>query len=252
MGKYKRKAHKRLRRGTKQFSYNTVSRRTTRSRSTVTKGSRAMYWHGSPFPREYVTQITYAENITITATTGAPNSYLYSMNGLYDPNISGTGGQPRYFDTLCGANNGTAPYYNYRVFASKISIAAMPATTTTDTLAMRGWLGLGLYNTTATGPATLAEMQARGDYKTKFINYWYASNSMAKMKRYAKPQHLFDIKDVKDDDGLQGDYTANPSKQGRWAITWVPFNETSTVTISVLVKIKYYVTFYNRNDVADS
>lgn len=211
--------------------------------------SRALVWNGTPFPREYTTQITFADNVTLTAT-GTPGTYLYSFNGLYDPNVTGTGGQPRYLDTLCGANNGTAPYYNYRVFASKINVMAFP--TGTDAMVMRGYLGVGLYNTTATGPATLAEMRARGDYKVRFINYWYASNALAHIKRYSKVKSLFDIKDVKDDNDLVGDFTANPAKAGRWAITWAPYDEVSTRTISMLVKITYYVTFFNRNDVADS
>lgn len=52
----------------------------------------SMAWHGSPFPRELVTQITYAENLQITSTIGAPSNYLFSSNSLYDPNVSGTGG----------------------------------------------------------------------------------------------------------------------------------------------------------------
>lgn len=227
-----------------------VYRRSRNGDLRVTRYSRALYWNGSPFPREYTTQLTYAENISVTSTAGVPYTYLYTFNGLYDPNITGTGGQPRYLDTLCGANNGTAPYLNYRVFASKISIQAFP--TGSDAMTMRGWLGLGLYNTTATGPSTLAEMRARGDYKVRFVNYWYASNALCKMSRYAKVKSLFDIKDVKDDNDLVGDYTTNPSKQGRWAITWQPYDETATRSIQVLVKIQYYVTFFNRNDVADS
>lgn len=212
--------------------------------------SSALVWHGSPFPREYPTQITFSDNVTLTSTSGAPASYLWSINSLYDPNVTGTGGQPRYFDTLCGANGTAAPYYNYRVFASKIRIQAIP--TGADALTMRGFIGLGLFNTTATQPSSLSEMRARGDYKTKFIGYWYANNGTCKMKRFMKTKSLFDIKDVKDDNDLVGDYQTSPSKSGRWAVTWVPFDEVTTRSIQFSVVITYYVTFFNRNDVADS
>lgn len=48
-------------------------------------------WGSCPFPRELTTQVTYAENLQITSTAGVPNNYLFSTNGLYDPNITGVG-----------------------------------------------------------------------------------------------------------------------------------------------------------------
>lgn len=214
----------------------------------ASKGSLA--WGGSPFPRELTTQLTYSENFTLSSTTGVPGTYLFSANGLYDPNISGTGTQPRFFDTLCGANNTTAPYNNYRVYASKITAEVIP--NGSDSVGMRGFIGIGLYNTTATAPDTLAEMRMRVDYKTRFLGYWSGGHDVARLSRYAEFKQLFGIKDMKDDPNVVGDYTANPSKQARWAITYAPSDESSSRDVKVLVKIRYYVSFFDRNDVASS
>lgn len=212
------------------------------------KGSIA--WGGSPFPRELTTQLTYAENFTLSSTTGIPATYLFSANGLYDPNVTGTGSQPRFFDTLCGANNTTAPYNNYRVYAGKITVEVIP--TGSDSTSMRGFIGVGLYNTTATGPSTLAEMRMRVDYKTRFLGYWSGGHDVARISRYADFKTLFGIKDMKDDPNVVGDSTANPSKSARWAVTYCPSDESSSRDVKVLVKIRYYVSFFDRNDVADS
>lgn len=211
---------------------------------------KSLAWAGSPFPREMWTTLTYTENIVMTSTTGAPSTYLFSTNGLYDCNISGTGNQPRYFDTLCGSNNTTAVYNNYKVHASKIDIQVIA--TGSDSTACRGFIGIGLYNTTASAPSSLAELRVRPDFKTKFLGYWSGGHDLVKMKRFTTTKHLFGIKDIADSEDLQGDKSANPSKDARWAICYVPFDETSTRTVSVLVRIKYFVQFYDMNDVADS
>lgn len=203
------------------------------------------------FPKTMRTKLTYAENISITSSLGVPYNYLFSVNGCYDPNITGTGTQPRYFDTLCGATNTAAPYYNYRVFGSKITIEAIA--TGGDSTACRGFMGIGLYNTTTSGPSSLFEMRARKDYKTKFIGYWSGGHDMCKISRNCKSvAPLFGIKDIKDDLNLAGDYSYNPATEARWAITYIPFDESTSRSVQVLVKIVYDVEFFNRNDVLNS
>lgn len=159
-------------------------------------------------------------------------------------------GQPRFFDTLCGPNNGTAPYYNFRVFAGKITVEVIP--TGSDSTSMRGFIGIGLFNTTATAPSTLAEMRMRADYKTKFLGYWSGGHDVCKISRYADIATLFGVKDLKDDQDTKGDYTTGPAKSARWGITYCPSDESSTRDVKILMKIKYYVQFFDRNDVGDS
>ena len=100
-------------------------------------------WYGSPFGRSLRTEMTFAENREIPVTAGVPYTYLYSINSLYDPNVTGTGNQPRFFDTICGANNTSAPYQQYRVYASKIEVTFIP--TGADSVTMRGLVGIGLF-----------------------------------------------------------------------------------------------------------
>ena len=59
--------------------------------------------------------MVYSDQFQLTCTAGALQQYTFAMNGLYDPNLTGTGSQPRYFDTLCGANTTAAPYRAYVV-----------------------------------------------------------------------------------------------------------------------------------------
>jgi len=72
------------------------------------------------FPNQLRFTHRYAETVTRQSTTGTINQYVWSANGLYDPNITGTGHQPLYFDQL------TAVYNHYTVLRSKISIQVVP------------------------------------------------------------------------------------------------------------------------------
>jgi len=73
-----------------------------------------------------------------------------------------------------------------------------------------------------------------------------------KLSRYIRIKDLFGIKDMKDDEDTASVYNNSPVKAGRIAISYIPFDETSTRTIQCLVKIRYYVQFFQRNDVSDS
>lgn len=207
-------------------------------------------WHGSPFPRSLRTQVTYADNYTQTITAGAPYNYLFSTGSLYDPNVTSTGNQPRFFDTLCGANGGSAPYTSYRVFGSTINIRVIA--TGSDSIACRGWVGIGLFDTSSTGPSTAAEMNARADFRTKYIGYWGSGHDMCEMTRSMRQKDLFDIKDIRDQQECGAVYNASPVLDGRWCVTIVPSDETASRTYQVFLKITYDCEFYKRNDVADS
>lgn len=58
----------------------------------------------------------YDLQLTRTTTAGALSVYNFSANGLFDPNITGTGHQPMGFDTMM------TYYEQYTVLRSKISV----------------------------------------------------------------------------------------------------------------------------------
>lgn len=237
--------------GKKNYSSTTVIPKMIMRRNPTTVGAQGS-WYGSPFGRHMRTKLTYGESVAITSTSGVPFGYLFSIGGLYDPNITGTGGQPRFMDTLCGANGGVAPYNSYRVFGSKIKVTFMPAPTgSSDSLGMRGIVGIGLYDSTASAPSTIAELLARKDFKTKFLGYWYATDHTT-ITRTCDNATFFDIKDLRDNQETAAAYNANPALDGRWSVLWAPADEVSTRITQAYVSIEYDVEFFKRNDVSDS
>jgi len=244
-GKRRAKKYTATRKATKMIKARLNTKRGLRYTGTV----RSLAWHGAPFPPQLMTQFTYAENIQITSTVGVPFNYLYSSNSLYDPNVTATGTQPRFFDTMMGANATNAPYQNYRVYKSRITIEAIDLT---DSINARGYIGVGFFPSTVTGPSTLAELRARSDFKIKYMGIYTGGKELCKITRVGLNKTIFGIKDMKDDEETQALYNASPAKAGRWCITYIPFNETSTVVIHCMVKITYFCQLFTRNDVQDS
>ncbi len=66
--------------------------------------------------------LRYVEDVlSVTGTTGAVGGYVFSANGLFDPNITGTGHQPMGFDQMM------LLYEQATVIASKISFTVYNA-----------------------------------------------------------------------------------------------------------------------------
>lgn len=69
-----------------------------------------------PFPLLMQSTQKYAELVTLTLDSGGAFYYTFSCNGMYDPNVSSTGHQPLYFDSM------TEIYNHFTVLTSKIKI----------------------------------------------------------------------------------------------------------------------------------
>ena len=67
-------------------------------------------------PPNFTTTHKYSEYNQITIGAGGYASYVFSANGMYDPNITSTGHQPYYFDTM------SALYNHYCVVRSKCTL----------------------------------------------------------------------------------------------------------------------------------
>lgn len=71
---------------------------------------------GLGFPKKTLTTHRYASTANVTSTSSAIQTYRFSANGMFDPDITSTGHQPLYFDQL------SAIYDHYVVLGSKITL----------------------------------------------------------------------------------------------------------------------------------
>lgn len=70
---------------------------------------------GAGLPKKVVVTHKYSEYVQLYNAAGATQHYQFSCNGMYDPNVTGGGHQPLYFDQF------VALYNHYTVIGSKIT-----------------------------------------------------------------------------------------------------------------------------------
>lgn len=68
-----------------------------------------------PLPSTITVPMRYVEFFALDAPIGTPTYHTFSANGLYDPNVTGTGHQPMGFDQMMTL------YNHYEVIGSKIT-----------------------------------------------------------------------------------------------------------------------------------
>jgi len=191
------------------------------------------------FPRMMKMSHTYNVQLAL-ASSGSTSNYYFSCNGLYDPDITGTGTQPLYFDTM------TSIYDHYAVIGSKAKITIWPAGTTA-TESLRVILNI---DDDAAGAGTNMDgiAQQKGAVQgftgglnpTKLVltNDWSA-------KKYFAGSTLANTE-------LQGTASANPTEQSYYRITYRAADGVSTVNFYISVEITYIAIWKELKDILPS
>lgn len=209
-----------------------------------------MKWGKGPFPENLWTEVVYAQQITLTSVAGAPATHTYCLNGLYDPDITTTGGQPRYFDTLCGANNTAAPYNKYVVKAARAKVIAFDQGP--DSAGVPTMIGLTSCPSSTTAPNSIGELMQRNDTNYGYLGHYYGGKPFAQVTRTTDIAATLGVKDLEDNGNVQAQYNANPSNLVYLYVVAAPMNQSSEPTIVLQVEIRYWVKFFALNDVPDS
>lgn len=96
----------------------TYRRRKTARKYGIVRTPMPNIYNGA-FPSSKTVKLKYNEYIPISSNTSGTvlSQYNFRANSLYDPNQSGTGHQPMYFDTYAGL------YNHYLVLGSRIRVS---------------------------------------------------------------------------------------------------------------------------------
>lgn len=203
----------------------------TRNRSTVVAGK--------GFPKKMVMTHKYSEIAQITSATGNVGIYQYRANGMYDPNITGTGHQPYYFDQM------SALYDHYTVIGSKILIKATPLSTLTNPMLIACYK-----NDDATVTPT-----KMSDYIEQSESSWALfpvdSCSPATLNMSWSAKQTFGGS-VLGNDNLQGTGSSDPTEQTVYTIAVQSTDGLTNQAIVVEVLIEYIAVWDELRDLAGS
>lgn len=216
-----------------------MNRKRFPKRKSSKKNYRPLYTVNYPLAKTTVRRLKYVDYFNINPAAGLFGSYIFSANGLYDPNISGTGHQPYAFDTLMQM------YNHYIVLGSKIRVTAFQVTGGAPFT-----LGIKLDDDGIGTGALLTELMEQPDVKRV---YSIDTTKPAIVTKTFSAKKQFGTKFITGDDAYRGSVTANPSEGSNFIVYVGPINETSDLgSIACVAEIEYIVKFIEPKTLAQS
>lgn len=186
------------------------------------------------FPARLKKTFTSSGLFTLTGDgVGTLQKATLSLNSLYDPNYSGTGTVPRYFNTLLGADDGVTPYGRYQVVCARLRAVFMSQSAANTSL---GDVGLYVRNENSTALETADQMYESEYTVTRPIGSGYSDNGTVTMSYEFSSRlfaHMLSCKDLEDTAENVGTYTSDPSTEIIADLMFLPFISTSVAVINV-------------------
>lgn len=187
---------------------------------------------GVGFPKRVVCTLKYAGYRDLTSSTGLYATYRYSCNGLYDPDITGTGHQPMYFDNLMSI------YNHYTVIGSKITVKVVPKSATQGP----GALAVFVNDSASTNMTNIGNVFEQSSGSQTRLLAPGQSGPLVIVKTWSAKQTFGGS--ILGNDDLQGNVGANPVEQSYYDIVYQDLTTSpTTATVQVFVELEYTAVF---------
>jgi hypothetical protein len=194
----------------------------------------------TPLPNRLQAKLKYVAYASLTSGV-TPGVNVYSANGLYDPDITGSGHQPRGFDQLI------ALYDHYVVLRSKCVVHFAGALA-----ASVNGIQLQASSTPQSDYIDYAE-QARCEFS---LSPWcYSTGGFPEPRSHTlqfEASKFMGIPDPVTAGKLQGSVSSNPSDQGFFHVFTQHIDGSTSASQNVLVFLEYDVVFIEPVPVASS
>lgn len=190
----------------------------------------------APVPNSFATKLRYVEDTSINpGVAGIAGVHIVSANGCYDPNITGSGHQPRGFDQMMQL------WDHYTVIGAKITVEFIrPYNTNSYALA----LGVALKDSptpavdkndylegrNVVSKATKSSTSTNDSFTYKLSKTF----STRKFLGFSKPLSVT---------AARGDISNNPGEQAYFHIFAAPFQSVDNEAIIVNYRVDYLVVF---------
>jgi len=114
-----------------------------------------------PLPNRILTRHRYVQECPLNANSSTAAGYTFALNGLYDPDISGSGHQPMGFDQF------TALYQNYKVLGAKVTAKFTIDAQSTST---GQFVGIQFHENQAYSPTSYDQIMERGRCTSRYLS----------------------------------------------------------------------------------
>lgn len=176
--------------------------------------------------------LTYSEHgQTVSSAGGAAGVRVYSLNNLFDPDVTGVGHQPVGFDQIM------ALYENYLVMNCKYKVSCLN-TSASEMI-------FGCSATDAVGTQTDCRVYLENGMTNWRIIPKNTNPNTAELAGYVNLPKLHGIPEssYKDDSDYIGSQTAGPIDQGYLHVWVVPADNSSSVSAIITVTLEYECQF---------
>jgi len=204
------------------------------------------------FPNTKTVNLRYVENFTLNPGVLGASVQVFSMNGLFDPNITGVGHQPMFFD------NYMALYAGYRVNNAYITFIACDTNIVNSVQTASGTTSGQYYAANERAVRMfIVKDRSQTDYSASLntlieegntnLAWRYAPQStsitMPKLRMFGNPVTLLNVN--RKDEELQGSATSNPAQECYFicGVDNMPGSNADSMNFQVI--ITYNVTFSN-------
>lgn len=201
----------------------------------------------SPMKAGKLMKFKYVETRLINPGATGVADYIFSANGMFDPNISGVGHQPLGFDQWCPV------FFNhYTVVGSKIT--ARFATQGEGVLPNTIVAGIDLRDdSTAVSATSVDAMLEHPRSNGRIITNAHGSRGAAIVSKGFSAKKFFRRTSPVDDNELRGNSSANPAEQAYYHV-WLGAADPNTNpdAVTVIVTIEYSAVMTEPNDLTQS
>lgn len=195
---------------------------------------------GPGFPAKVTATLKYVERVTLTnAAPSAPQTHNFSCNSLYDPNASGSGHQPLYFDQLM------ALYDQYCVILSRIKL------TFTNTGTVPCYAMCYINDDTTVTPSSYTDISEQTGAKHMVLGARDSGSATRSFKLWWGATKWFG-KSPLSKDSIIGSVSASPTEQVYFTLATQPIDVTTVETVYVDVELEYVAVFTELKDIASS
>lgn len=226
-----------------------VRRRKTGKKRVVRRRMRKMRVRRSlgswyPFGKSRTAKLRYCETISFNPASGVAGTYTFSANGLYDPNISGTGHQPYGFDQLM------ALYNHYTVLGARIKITPINGSAN-----LYYTLGIKLCDTTQLNSSTPDYIMEQPGFRKRVVanNAAVSAPGMScnfSCKKFFRHRSKALVLANTD---LRGSASVNPAEQAYFIIVYQPVVVLQDLPDTTFqVQIDYCATFTGPKELGSS
>lgn len=220
--RYKKKSYRKRRYKKKSYRKNTLSKITT----------------PTPFPGVMRTKLIYSERVQQTLSSFT-TLYQWNMNSLFDPNRTGTGSQPMFFDQLCQSEGPYTRYrvrsFGYEIILSNLNTPCRYAVTMTN-------------NSSPTDVPDASEMRWS---KTGIVNDMPSPGGIRKITGYLTLRAL--LGESIEDDRDQAQFNASPANIALLNLQLETLDGSTNITsVNYSLKLTYYCDLFDQRPVNGS